>query len=256
MRDIPGLTPQVVARAGELAAKAEQARRIFRTPHAEIPMPKVRDGIATIRLYDYIDREGGEWGISAEEFALALDAIEGAVTGIELHINSGGGSVWDGLAILNNLRSQVVPITARVDGVAASAASFVAAACDRTLMMPNSKMMVHDALGICIGQAADMREYAEFLDESSQNIAAIYAARGGGTVEEWRERMTAKGLLGQWYGPDEAVEAGLADEVVNISRPTPATADDDEPQAKDEPPASRASYWERRHRMNQRRTAA
>lgn len=215
MRNIPGLTNDVLNRAAGLSAKALEARKAIggvTAPANSIAPAKVENGTATLRLYDYIDPDGGYWGISSDEFADALDNA-GDVTAIELRINSGGGSVWDGLAILNTLRSHDATVTAIVDGVAASAASFIAAACDEVVMMPNSRLMIHDALGLCVGQAADMREYADFLDDTSTNIAEIYAARAGGEVAQWREAMTAKGLMGQWYSAQEAVDAGLADRV-------------------------------------------
>jgi len=215
MRDIPSLSPEMGHRATALATKARDARRVAPgtvPPSATIAPAKVADGVATLRIYDYIDGEGGYWGISAEEVAQALEDVDG-IERIDLRINSGGGAVWDGLAILNQLRTRTEPVRAIVDGIAASAASFIAVACDEVVMMPNSRMMIHDALGICIGQAVDMREYADFLDDSSQNIAEIYAAKAGGSADEWRATMTANGLMGQWYAAQEAVDVGLADTI-------------------------------------------
>ncbi|NUP32437.1 MAG: Clp protease ClpP [Streptomycetaceae bacterium] len=237
MRDIPSLSAEMASRATSLAAKARNARREAPgtvPPSASIAPAKVADGVATLRIYDYIDGEGGYWGISAEEVAGALENIEEPIDRIDLRINSGGGAVWDGLAILNQLRSRPEPVRAIVDGIAASAASFIAVACDEVVMMPNARMMIHDALGICVGQAVDMREYADFLDDSSQNIAELYAAKAGGTADEWRATMTAKGLTGQWYSSQEAVDAGLADSVWETPaqpqdrapRETPTSADD------------------------------
>lgn len=222
MRKIPGLSDGVFARATTLSDKAREARAAspIATPKATIAPARLTDGVATLRLYDYIDGEGGYWGISASEVAEALDAVEGDITRIDLHINSGGGAVWDGLAILNTLRSHNAPVRARVDGIAASAASFIAVACDEVVMMPNSRMMIHDAMGLCIGQAADMREYASFLDDTSDNIAEIYATKAGGTTEEWRTTMVAKGLLGEWYSAQQALDAGLADTIgVQVAEP-------------------------------------
>lgn len=236
MRNIPGLKSEVLTRATDLAAKSRDARASAqeitaavggaKAPKNTISPAKVSDGVATLRLYDYIDSDGGYWGISANEVADALDAIEGVVTRIDLLINSGGGSVWDGLAILNTLRSHPAAVRARVDGIAASAASFIAVACDEVVMMPNSKLMIHDAMGLCIGQAADMREYADFLDDGSNGIAEIYADRTGGSVDDWRAVMTSKGLLGQWYSAQEAVDAGLADRVGE--EPVPADEPEDQ----------------------------
>ena len=271
MRDIPGLTADLAARAGRLSQKAQEARAaspVTTQPANTISPAKLSEGVATLRLYDYIDSDGGYWGISANEVAEALDAIDGDVERIELRINSGGGAVWDGLAILNTLRAHEAPVTAVVDGVAASAASFIAVACDEVVMMPQSRMMIHDALGLCIGQAVDMREYADFLDDASDNIAEIYAQRAGGSTEDWRQTMSAKGLLGQWYSAQEAVDAGLADRVDGV-----ATQGDGEPEdrapvepvvphadavntvAEAERRAAQVRAQQRRHRLNERKSA-
>lgn len=220
MRNIPGLTSDVFARASRLATKTGEARTALNpveSPKDSLPSTKVENGTLVIRLYDYIDGDGGYWGISADEFAQAIDNAEGDIERIELRINSGGGSVWDGLALLNTLRDHPAPVKAVVDGVAASAASFIAVACDEVVMMPNSRLMIHDAIARCIGQAIDMRECADFLDDTSDNIAEIYATKAGGTAQEWRSTMTAKGLLGQWYSAQDAVDAGLADRVGGAS---------------------------------------
>lgn len=270
MRDIPGLSQDILNRAAQLSERARtrlDSVHPSAAPRAEIAPPVVADGVARMRLYGYIDPDGGMWGISAGEFADALDQI-GQVDRIDLHINSGGGSVWDGLTIMNNLRQQDAPVRAIVDGVAASAASFIACAADEVVMMPNSRMMIHDALGICLGQAQDMHDYGDFLADSSDNIAAIYAAKAGGKVADWRATMQANGLMGQWYSADEAVAAGLADQVgveqadepaavTTEPASAPAAAAALEPAAadavNDELKTARVRAQVRRHRINERK---
>lgn len=162
------------------------------------------------KLYidDVIDSWGGFWGISAREFNEALDEL-GDVDSIDLHINSPGGEVWEGIAILNSLRRHPATVTAYVDGLAASAASFIAVGVDKTVMGRNTEMMIHDAWGIAIGPAADLRAMAERLDKTSDNIASMYADKAGGDTAKWRGFM----LEETWYTAEEAVDAGLADEV-------------------------------------------
>ena len=168
------------------------------------------DGIATMRLYDPIDNWGGGWGVSAKEFAQALATLPADTHTIQLHINSPGGMVFEGVAILNQLRQHSAKVVAVVDGLAASAASFIACGSDELQMAPNSQMMIHDAYGLEIGDAATMRKYADLLDRLSDNIAAVYAMKTGGSVEEWRSAMLAE----SWYSPAEALAAGLADLIV------------------------------------------
>lgn len=217
MRDIPALNP-LLARA---SARAEQdpqyrfhgrrspANRRLTPVRSEAPGGFIDGNTATLRLYEPIDSWGGPWGVSALEFLDALDQVPSSVDEIRLHINSPGGEVWEALAILNNLREHSAKVTAIVDGIAASAASFIACAADETIMRPNTQLMIHDAWGLCVGNAGDMRTTGDMLDQISDNIASIYADRSGSTTEAWRAVMLEEG----WYLPQEAVDAGLADKV-------------------------------------------
>lgn len=175
----------------------------------ELPDGPVEGGVATLRLYDPIDSWGGDWGVSAKEFTSALDALPKDVHTIQLHVNSPGGEVFDGIAILNALRNHPARVIAVVDGLAASAASFIAAGADEVVMGRNAQMMIHDARGITLGNAADMQQMADLLNRLSDNIANVYASKAGGTVANWRQAMLAE----TWYSAEEAVTAGLADRV-------------------------------------------
>jgi ATP-dependent Clp endopeptidase proteolytic subunit ClpP len=217
MRDIPGLNP-LLDRA---AAQAQQPPRYRfhgrqspaereRTPIlGQTPSSVIKDGVAKLRLYEPIDSWGGYWGVSALEFLEVLDVLDDSVEEIRLHINSPGGEVWEALAILNSLRAHDSKLVAVVDGIAASCASFIACAADETVMSPNTQLMIHDAWGLSIGNAADMRATADLLDQISDNIASIYADKSGGTTEAWRAIMLNEG----WYTAQEAVDAGLADRI-------------------------------------------
>lgn len=183
------------------------SKAIKRPVRAEVDDPA--PGVGKLHLDDVIDSWGGWWGISAKEFNEALDEL-GDVDEIHLHINSPGGEVYEGIAITNALRRHPATVTAIVDGLAASAASFIAVAgAERTLMAPNTELMIHDAWGIALGPAADMHAVGDRLDKLSNNIASMYAAKAGGTEESWRAAM----LDETWYSANEAVEAGLADAV-------------------------------------------
>jgi ATP-dependent Clp endopeptidase proteolytic subunit ClpP len=163
----------------------------------------VSDTEAEIAIYDEI----GYFGITANDFIRDITAIK--ATSITLRINSPGGDVFDGIAIYNAIRRHKAEVTAYVDGLAASAASFIAMAADRLIMSPHSQLMIHEASGLVIGNADDMRQMAELLDKSSDNIAGIYADKAGGTVAEWRARMKDE----TWMTDREAVELGLADAI-------------------------------------------
>lgn len=176
---------------------------------AELPKRGGDDAVATFRLYDPIDSWGGDFGVSAKEFTAALDDLPDTVNEIRLHINSPGGEVFEGIAVLNALRAHDARVVAVVEGVAASAASFIACGADEVIMARNSELMIHDAWGLCVGNAEDMRELADDLDRLSDNIASVYAEKAGGDLEAWRAAMRRE----SWYSAEEAVEAGLADRV-------------------------------------------
>lgn len=162
------------------------------------------DNSADLYIYDAID----SWfGVSAETLVQDLAGLD--VQQLNVFINSPGGSVFDGLAILNALRRHKAHVTVTVDGLAASAASFIAMGGDEIVMSRNAEMMVHDASGLCIGNAGDMATMADDLTRISDNLASIYAERAGGDVKAWRDVMLAE----TWYTAQEAVDAGLADRV-------------------------------------------
>lgn len=180
--------------------------------HAELNATRVAaaDGsqIGVLWLYDVIDSWGGYFGLSANEVRQALSDL-GDVDAIHLHINSPGGEVTEGMAIKNILAGAGVPVTAIVDGLAASIASVIAVCADELVMMPNSELMMHDAWGAIAGPAADFRDFADVLDKVSDDIAGVYAAKSGGDAAEWRAKMQTS----LWLMADEAVELGLADSV-------------------------------------------
>lgn len=183
---------------------------------------------AEVYVYDMI----GVWGVTAQSFVDELRGIK--AKSVDLHINSEGGEVFDGLAIYESIVRHPADFTAYVDGLAASAASFIAVAAGRVVMAPRARMMIHDAHGVAMGNAKDLREMAVLLDDLSDTIADIYAEKAGsGTRASWRETMQAAegGPDGTWYDAAGAVKAGLADEVRGdtpddrLSRATGAVAE-------------------------------
>ncbi|GAC71021.1 ATP-dependent Clp protease proteolytic subunit [Gordonia soli NBRC 108243] len=198
------------------ARKLDNARQALH-PKAErrswyeikAPSNKADDSTTEILIYDVIDPDPWFGGVSAQDFVQGLANVDSE--SILVRINSPGGDVYDALAITNALRNHDASVTVQIDGLAASAASFIAMAGDEVIVCRNSEMMIHDARGICIGSATDMAEYAQWLHRASDNIASIYAEKTGGEVKDWRKAMTAE----TWYTAHEAVAAGLADRVLD-----------------------------------------
>lgn len=174
-------------------------------------------------IYDEI----GMWGISASDFARDLAQVD--TDQITVRLNSPGGEVYDGIAILNALIGHPAAVTVKVDGLAASIASVIAMAGDKVVMGSHSEMMIHEASTFAMGNAADIREVADMLDRVSDNISQVYAERAGGKPQDWRALMLAE----TWLSAEEAVAAGLADEVA--AKPKERDPDKVDDPAEDDP---------------------
>jgi len=174
----------------------ERSTPCFRLENADAETPK-------LYVYDLI----GGWDNDSAEFVQAVHGIKGK--SLDLHINSPGGFVYDGVAMFEALASSPAKVAVHIDGLAASAASFLAMAGDTVEIAKAGRMMVHDAQGVGIGGPADLREFADLLDEVSNDIAGYYAGRAGGTSASWRKTMSAT----TWYSAQQAVDAKLADRV-------------------------------------------
>ena len=172
----------------------------------------IRADASTIWIYDVIatDSEEAAWfgGISPDQFIKALSQTTGPVT---LRINSPGGSVFGAQAMVSAMRAHPAPITARVDSLAASAASVIATEAATLEIVQGGMLMVHKAWGMAVGNEADMRDTADLLAKIDGQIAATYARRAEGDVDEWLATMAAE----TWFDAAEAVAAGLADRVID-----------------------------------------
>jgi ATP-dependent protease ClpP protease subunit len=198
-----------LAPAAEVAMRRKGAEDWKATPGLAIHN---ESGERELMIYGRIG--GGGWfdqGIAASDVAAALKEL--GAGRIDVRINSGGGDVFDGVAIHTLLARHSGGVTAHIDGLAASAASFIAMAADRIVMARNAFMMIHDGMTGTYGAAAIHRTSADLLDKVSVNIADMYAERAGEDTDHWRNLMTVNGEDGTWYTGQEALEAGLVDEI-------------------------------------------
>lgn len=174
------------------------------------PAPSGEGSVATIRMYGPIDSWGGYWGISTKDMGSILDALPESVTQIILRINSPGGEVFEGVSILNMLRAHKAKTLAVVDGLAASAASVIAAGCDDTVMSPGTQMMIHKPWVFALGDAEGLRKTASVLDGIEASITEIYESKAG--AKDWPALLADE----TWMTAAEAVDLGLADRVAVI----------------------------------------
>ena len=164
------------------------------------------DGTLELLVYEDIGENfcyGG--GVTAKSVKQQLDQAC-VFNRIAVRINSPGGDAFEGVAIMDLLRSQKKPVDVFVDGIAASAASIVAMAGDTITMGKSSMMMVHNAWTFCLGDGDDMRKCADTLDKISASIGQAYAARTGKSAADVKAIMDAE----TWMSAEECVQEGFA----------------------------------------------
>lgn len=167
---------------------------------------KATNNVAQIDIFgDIVSEKWFDEETSAVSFRDALKEL-GDVSTINLSINSGGGSVFDGIAIYNMLKSHKATVNVYVEGLAASIASVIAMAGDTITMRSGSMMMVHMPWTLSQGNAEEMRKTADTLEKMGDNIVDIYSERTGITSDEIRNIMNDE----TWLSAEEAVEQGWA----------------------------------------------
>lgn len=168
---------------------------------------------ATLHLYGVIGSE-----VTAQDVAAALKDAAGVKT-LRLYVDSPGGDLMAGKAIYSQLLrfGQSATVVATVDGLAASACSFLIMAAGRIVMAPEATMMVHEAQAIAGGRAADLRALADVLESETANLVAIYARRTKRDPGDIAAMLAAE----TWMTAPEAVAAGFADEVLEEPKARP-----------------------------------
>jgi ATP-dependent protease ClpP protease subunit len=170
---------------------------------------RARSSGTEVLIYDEI----GAYGVTAKGFLADLSALPDGAP-IDLRLNSPGGSVFDAVAIYNALKRHPGEITVWIDGIAASAASYIAMAGDELVMPENAFLMIHDPSGLVMGTAAEMREMADTMDKIAGSMIRGYAGRSGRAEEEIAALMAAE----TWFDAEAAIATGLATRMVEPVR--------------------------------------
>lgn len=168
---------------------------------------------AEILLYDLIGEHTDFWtgtkkGISATAFKAALDEV--SPKNVDLRIDSSGGDVFDAFAMCSAIQRYPGKVTAYIDGLAASAASYIAVVCDDVVMNDYAYMMIHCASSYGRGNARELEDVAARLRNIDANLAAIYQKRSNLTIEQVLDYMADE----TWFTAADAKECGLCTDVV------------------------------------------
>lgn len=163
------------------------------------------DGADEAEVFVYGDIGGWWGGVSAEEFAKEVAALD--VKTLNVRLNSPGGLVFDGVAIYNALARHSANVIIHVEGIAASIASVIAMAGDEVRIAEGSRFMIHNPWTFAMGDEDALRAEAEVLKGLKADLIDIYAARTEQSRDDLSDWMTAE----TWLSAREAVDKGFAD---------------------------------------------
>lgn len=192
----------------------EQIVRKFEARHVEAT------NTTELTIYGVIGDSWWEDSVSASDID---EALKNATGDILIHLNSPGGSAFDGIAIFNRLinhkEKHNAKVTVRVDGWACSAASLFPAAADEVIMGLGSMLMIHEASSFAWGTKRDMRKEADVLEQLEEGIIDIYMTKANVSRKEIRNMVDEE----TWFGAQKAIEIGFA-----TSTAAPSTTDNEE----------------------------
>ncbi|MEK4922383.1 head maturation protease, ClpP-related [Cytobacillus sp. FSL R5-0569] len=167
----------------------------------------VSEDVTKLTMYGDIGESWWYDSITAKSVESTLKDI--TTNNIEVHINSYGGDVFDGISIYNILKNHEANVTIHIDGIAASAASIIAMSGDKIIMNTGSIMMIHEGSTYAYGTKTDITKTLNALESIDKSIADIYMTRFTGTREEIDEKIVKE----TWLTASEAIDAGLADKI-------------------------------------------
>lgn len=147
-------------------------------------------------------------GITAKKVIAALDEIE--TDTVNVHINTYGGDVFEGISIFNVLRASEKKIVTIVDGIAASAGSLIFLAGDQKKMPDNTQLMIHNPWTYASGNANDLEKVVDMLRTTESAMTKTYMESFVGTEEEIKELLDSE----KFMTADEAKTFGFVDEII------------------------------------------
>jgi ATP-dependent protease ClpP protease subunit len=175
----------------------------------------------TLHINDMIDN----WmGISAEDVKNALSEMD-ETQPLRVVINSDGGSVYEAIAIHNQIAEWPGEVTTHISSLAASSASFIAMVGDKRTIADNAKFMIHHPWTFAAGNAAEFRALAGMLDKTGEGLIDMYDRKSSLSREEISSLMTGEdGADGTYLSATEALDAGFVTGIVDTSRSKPANS--------------------------------
>lgn len=165
---------------------------------------------SSLYIYDVIS---SDWGVSALSVIESI-ARAGDSKTLNIHINSPGGDVFEGRAIMAAISAFKGKTVAKIDSLCASAATSIALACDEVEMSDGAFFMIHNAHGMAYGDKQALRDTADVMEKVEGAIVNDYVAKTGKEETEVRAMMDAE----TWMTAQEALEGGFIDRIADKTK--------------------------------------
>lgn len=172
----------------------------------------VQMGDNVITMFGPIGEDFWSEGVTAKSVTRQLRAIGDRA--VEVHINSPGGDLFEGIAIYNVLREHPQNITIKVMGMAASAASVISMAGDDIQIGVASFLMIHNSSVLAYGNRHEFREIADFLEPFDNAMVGLYVQRTGADEKDIRKWLDAETFM----SGKEALDRGFADTLLSAEK--------------------------------------
>lgn len=158
--------------AARLEGGAGEQKKTGMLAFSRIMEAEEKVGVATISGYI------GYGNATVDEFTKHLEELKAeGCTKFEVILNSMGGNLFEASGIYDIIKGCGMEVTAKIYGVAASAATLIACAAGRVLISENSRYMVHRARGCAVGTVEEIEAYAADLKDAEGQVTGIYAER-------------------------------------------------------------------------------
>jgi len=170
---------------------------------------------ATVLIYDIIGGSFFEAGTNAKDFANTLMQLEKEYKSIDIRINSPGGSVFEGLGIVNAILNSKSEIHTYIDGIAYSMAAIIALSGKKVHIAKNGRLMLHNASVRVAGNADNLREEAKNLDGYDNSLAITISAITSLSMEEVKKKYF--NYKDNYFNAQEALANNLVHEVLEVN---------------------------------------
>lgn len=175
--------------------------------NAELSFRPIGDDGNEVEVLIYQPIGSYEDGITSKDFAEALADVTAST--IHVRFDCPGGDVFMARAMKTALEQHSAKVIGHIDGVCASAASYLMLACDELEIADGAMIMVHNAWGLTIGDYRDHAASGELLSKVDAAIRADYAKKSGKPADHFAALMDAE----TWFSAQEALDEGLVDRV-------------------------------------------